>query len=105
MKHRIVVLGAGYAGAITAGRLAKRLHRADVEITLVNAEPDFVERIRLHQHLAGTGTATRPLTKILHPSVRLRVAAVESIGARSVVEKPNRLSCNSVGEGAFRSSG
>ena len=26
MKHRIVVLGAGYAGAIAAGRLARRLH-------------------------------------------------------------------------------
>ena len=31
MQHRIVVLGAGYAGAIAAGRLAKRLHRDDVD--------------------------------------------------------------------------
>ena len=31
MQHRIVVLGAGYAGAIAAGRLAKRLHREDVD--------------------------------------------------------------------------
>ena len=38
MKHRIVVLGAGYAGAIAAGRLAKRLHRDDTEITVVNAD-------------------------------------------------------------------
>ncbi len=43
MKHRIVVLGAGYAGASAAGRLARRLHPDDTEITLVNAEPDFVE--------------------------------------------------------------
>lgn len=61
MKHRIVVLGAGYAGAITAGRLAKRLHRDDVEITLVNADPDFVERIRLHQLATGQDLPVRPL--------------------------------------------
>ncbi|MFD6812208.1 oxidoreductase, partial [Streptomyces anthocyanicus] len=49
MQHRIVVLGAGYTGAVTAGRLARRLRREDVTLTLVNAEPDFVERVRLHQ--------------------------------------------------------
>ncbi|HLS46190.1 MAG TPA: tryptophan 7-halogenase, partial [Ornithinicoccus sp.] len=37
MQHRIVILGAGYAGAIAAGRLARRL-RGDAQITLVNAE-------------------------------------------------------------------
>lgn len=60
-KHRVVVLGAGYAGGITAGRLAKRLHRDEVEITLVNAEPDFVERIRLHQLASGQELPRRPL--------------------------------------------
>jgi len=53
MKHRIVILGAGYAGASAAGRLARRLHGDDVEITLVNAEPDFVERVRMHQLATG----------------------------------------------------
>ncbi|MFF9809274.1 NAD(P)/FAD-dependent oxidoreductase [Streptomyces coeruleorubidus] len=53
MQHRIVVLGAGYTGAIAAGRLARRLYREDVAITLVNAEPDFVERVRMHQLAAG----------------------------------------------------
>ncbi|MFC9812312.1 NAD(P)/FAD-dependent oxidoreductase [Streptomyces virginiae] len=60
MQHRIVVLGAGYTGAVAAGRLAKRLHRADVAITLVNPEPDFVERVRLHQLAAGQDLAPRP---------------------------------------------
>jgi hypothetical protein len=46
MQHRIIVLGAGYAGAIAAGRLARRLRREDAAITLVNVEPDFVERVR-----------------------------------------------------------
>ncbi|MGH3311421.1 MAG: oxidoreductase, partial [Streptomyces sp.] len=53
MKHRIVVLGAGYAGAFAAGNLARRLSPADTEITVVNAVPDFVERMRLHQLAIG----------------------------------------------------
>ncbi|KOX06439.1 oxidoreductase [Streptomyces sp. NRRL B-1140] len=60
MQHRIVVLGAGYTGATAAGRLAKRLHREDVAITLVNAEPDFVERVRMHQLAAGQDLTPRP---------------------------------------------
>ncbi|MFK0258559.1 NAD(P)/FAD-dependent oxidoreductase [Streptomyces sp. NPDC090445] len=59
-QHRIIVLGAGYAGAAAAGRLAKRLHRDDVAITLVNAEPDFIERVRMHQLAAGQDLRPRP---------------------------------------------
>ncbi|NEC29436.1 FAD-dependent oxidoreductase [Streptomyces sp. SID8111] len=65
MQHRIVVLGAGYTGASAAGRLARRLHRDDVTITLVNAEPDFVERVRLHQLAAGQDLRPRPLRDML----------------------------------------
>ncbi|NUP29780.1 MAG: FAD-dependent oxidoreductase [Nocardia sp.] len=80
MKHRIVVLGAGYAGAITAGRLAKRLHRDDIEITLVNADPAFVERIRLHQLAAGQDLPVRPLRKIFAGTgVGVRIAWVDSV--------------------------
>ncbi|MEW2429212.1 FAD-dependent oxidoreductase [Micromonospora sp. NPDC047644] len=64
MKHRIVVLGAGYAGAMAAGRLAKRLHPDDTEITLVNADADFVERVRLHQLATGQDLAPRPLSEV-----------------------------------------
>ncbi|MFF0456389.1 NAD(P)/FAD-dependent oxidoreductase [Nocardia africana] len=88
MKHRIVVLGAGYAGAITAGRLAKRLHRDDIEIILVNAEPDFVERIRLHQLATGRDLPVRPLRKIFAGTgVQVRSARVDSVDAdRKTVE-------------------
>ncbi len=64
MKHRIVVLGAGYSGGLAAGRLARRLHPADTEITLVNAEPDFVERVRLHQLAVGQELKHRPLQEM-----------------------------------------
>ncbi|KAF0846803.1 NAD(P)/FAD-dependent oxidoreductase [Nocardia caishijiensis] len=77
MKHRIVVLGAGYAGAFSAGFLARQLHTDDVEITVVNAEPDFVERLRLHQLAAGHELPHRPLTEIFAGTgIRLRVARV-----------------------------
>ncbi|MEU4659883.1 FAD-dependent oxidoreductase, partial [Streptomyces sp. NPDC023723] len=80
MQHRIIVLGAGYAGAIAAGRLAKRLHRDDVTITLVNAEPDFVERVRLHQLAAGQDLRPRPLSEMFAGTgVRLRIARVTGV--------------------------
>ncbi|MEU4623258.1 FAD-dependent oxidoreductase [Actinoplanes sp. NPDC023801] len=82
MRHRIVVLGAGYAGAHTAGRLARRLHPADAEITLVNAEPDFVQRIRMHQLATGQKVARRPLRDVYAGTgVTLRQAHVVAIDA------------------------
>ncbi|MFI6362349.1 NAD(P)/FAD-dependent oxidoreductase [Nocardia sp. NPDC050630] len=80
MKHRIVVLGAGYAGAITAGRLAKRLHRDDVEITLVNADPEFVERVRMHQLASGQDLPVRPLREVFAGTgVQVRIARVTAV--------------------------
>jgi NADH dehydrogenase FAD-containing subunit len=80
MKHRIVILGAGYAGASAAGRLGRRLHADDVEITLVNAEPDFVERVRMHQLATGQELRPRPLRDMLAGTgVAVRVARVASV--------------------------
>ncbi|GAA1805456.1 FAD-dependent oxidoreductase [Luedemannella flava] len=80
MKHRIIVLGAGYAGAFAAGRLARRLRREDVTITLVNAEPDFVERVRLHQLAAGQTLTPRPLADMFAGTgVDVRVAKVTAV--------------------------
>ncbi|MFI0987917.1 NAD(P)/FAD-dependent oxidoreductase [Streptomyces exfoliatus] len=80
MQHRIIVLGAGYAGAVAAGRLAKRLHREDVAITLVNAEPDFVERVRLHQVAVGQELRPRPFTEMFAGTgVELKVARVTAV--------------------------
>ncbi|MGX1271306.1 NAD(P)/FAD-dependent oxidoreductase [Streptomyces phaeoluteigriseus] len=80
MQQRIIVLGAGYAGAIAAGRLAKRLHREDVTITLVNAEPDFVERVRMHQLAVGQDLKPRPFAEMFAGTgVRLKVAKVTAV--------------------------
>ncbi|MEU2618565.1 FAD-dependent oxidoreductase [Streptomyces sp. NPDC007157] len=82
MQHRIVVLGAGYSGAIAAGRLARRLHREDVAITLVNAEPDFVERIRMHQLATGQDLRARPFAEMFAGTgVELRLARVTAVDA------------------------
>ncbi|NIH82482.1 NAD(P)/FAD-dependent oxidoreductase [Amycolatopsis viridis] len=88
MKHRIVVLGAGYAGANAAGRLAKRLHPADAEIVLVNADAEFVERVRLHQLATGQELTRRALTDVFAGTgVQVRLARVTAVDAeRKIVE-------------------
>ncbi|MFE1338239.1 NAD(P)/FAD-dependent oxidoreductase [Streptomyces sp. NPDC058733] len=80
MKHRIVVLGAGYAGAFAAGNLARRLSPADADITVVNAVPDFVERMRLHQLAAGHDvTASRLADVFAGTGVRLHLARLTGV--------------------------
>lgn len=82
MQHRIIVLGAGYSGAVAAGRLAKRLHREDVAITLVNAEPDFVERVRMHQLAVGQDLRPRPFGEMFAGTgVELKLARVTAVDA------------------------
>ncbi|MFE7516873.1 NAD(P)/FAD-dependent oxidoreductase [Streptomyces sp. NPDC057540] len=81
-QHRIIVLGAGYTGAIAAGRLARQLHREDVAITLVNAEPDFVERVRLHQLAVGQELTPRPFGEMFAGTgVELKAATVTAVDA------------------------
>ncbi|MER7170103.1 NAD(P)/FAD-dependent oxidoreductase [Streptomyces mesophilus] len=64
--HRIVVLGAGYTGMMTAFRLARRTRRTPgVRITLVNPSPRFTERLRMHQIAAGQELADFRITELL----------------------------------------
>lgn len=80
MKHRIVVLGAGYAGAYAAGNLARQLSPTDTEITVVNADPHFVERMRLHQLVGGREiNALKLADAFAGTGIRLRVARVTAL--------------------------
>ncbi|MEU6617615.1 NAD(P)/FAD-dependent oxidoreductase [Streptomyces parvus] len=79
-QHRVVVIGAGYTGATAAGRLARRLRGEDVSITLVNAEPDFVERVRMHQLAVGQALRPRPFDEMFAGTgVELRLGRVTGI--------------------------
>ncbi|MEV5758337.1 FAD-dependent oxidoreductase [Streptomyces tendae] len=80
MKHRIVVLGAGYAGAYAAGNLARRLSPLDTEITVVNAEPHFVQRMRLHQLAVGQEIKAPRLADVFEGTgIRLHLARVTAV--------------------------
>ncbi|WP_432189032.1 NAD(P)/FAD-dependent oxidoreductase [Streptomyces sp. Tue6028] len=74
----VVVIGGGYAGVMAANRLTQR---ADVTVTLINPRPAFVERIRLHQLVAGSDDAVVEYTKVLGKGVRLVVDTVARIDA------------------------
>lgn len=79
---KVVVVGAGYAGMMAANRLAKKVKTA--EITVINPRPDFVERVRLHQQMAGTGAAATPLASMLRDGITSRVGTVDKIGDGTV---------------------
>ncbi|OBH63783.1 NAD(P)/FAD-dependent oxidoreductase [Mycobacterium sp. E2479] len=77
-RTHVVVVGAGYAGTLAANHL--RQH-PDVDITVVNPRPVFVERIRLHQLVADTGTATADYATLLGEGIQLVVGSVDHIDA------------------------
>lgn len=77
MGRRILIVGGGYAGAICAVRMAKKLRGSGTEIVLADARPWFVERIRLHEDAAGAGTRRKSHASVLAGTgVRLRVGSV-----------------------------
>jgi NADH dehydrogenase FAD-containing subunit len=80
MTHRVVVLGAGYAGLPAAKRLARRVFADEVDVTLISAGPEFVERPRLHQLATGQPVAKRPLADLFAGTpVHLRIDTVTGI--------------------------
>ncbi|WP_431036058.1 NAD(P)/FAD-dependent oxidoreductase [Streptomyces sp. P6-2-1] len=72
---KVLVVGAGYAGTLAANRLVKKVKGA--EVTVVNPRPEFVERVRLHQRVAGSAEAARPLRSMLRDGIGIRVGEVE----------------------------
>ncbi|MEQ4305802.1 FAD-dependent oxidoreductase [Plantactinospora sp. B6F1] len=77
-KHRVVVVGGGYAGVMAANRLTQR---DDLTVTLINPRPRFVARLRLHQLLGGSHDAVVEYREILAENVRLVVDTVDRIDA------------------------
>jgi NADH dehydrogenase len=67
---KVVVIGGGYSGTLAANHLRMR---GDIDITLVNPRPKFVERIRLHQLVAGTHEATADYGSLLGDGIKLVV--------------------------------
>jgi NADH dehydrogenase len=90
---RIVIIGAGYAGVTCALRLARKA-KGRARITLVDASPRFVERIRLHQQIAGALPPEHDLRHLLRGTgVELEVARATRIDpvARVVEAGDKRL--------------
>ncbi|MEO3757880.1 FAD-dependent oxidoreductase [Mycobacterium sp. B14F4] len=73
---QVVVIGGGYAGVMAANRLAPH-----TDVTLINPRPQFVERIRLHQLVAGNDDAVADYATVLSEDVRLVVDGAERIDA------------------------
>ncbi|GAC70023.1 NAD(P)/FAD-dependent oxidoreductase [Gordonia soli] len=83
-RNAVVVIGGGYAGTLAANRLCGR---EDVDVTVVNPRPHFVERIRLHQLVADTGSAEVDYESVLNPRIRLVVdSAIRIDRTAGVVE-------------------
>lgn len=84
----VVVIGGGYSGTLAANHLRMR---GDIDITLVNPRPRFVERIRLHQLVAGTHEATADYGPLLGEGIKLVVDSATRIDvANRTVELANR---------------
>lgn len=75
---RVVVVGGGYAGVLAANRLSQR---TDIDITLINPRPQFVERIRLHQLVAGNDDAVEDYSALLTDRAKLVVDTAQRIDA------------------------
>ncbi|MFF3511749.1 NAD(P)/FAD-dependent oxidoreductase [Streptomyces sp. NPDC002573] len=81
--HRVVILGAGYAGLSAAVQLAARVTgREDVRVTLVDAQERFTERLRLHMAATGQQLAEMNIPELLEGTgalfVRGWVTAVDA---------------------------
>ena len=53
MSHKIVVIGAGYAGVLAAKKLARRLRKEDVQITIIDRNSYHTMLTELHEVAAN----------------------------------------------------
>jgi NADH dehydrogenase len=75
-SHKVLILGGGYAGLMAAARIGSR-----AAVTLVDARPEFFQRIRFHELLAGGSPKTLDFARWLGRRgarfVQARVEALE----------------------------
>ncbi len=87
---RTLVIGAGYAGLLFTMRLAGKVARQHVHITLVNETDTFTERPRLHQFATNQGVQWRSLPQILRRTniqfIQGRVTGLDPIHREITVE-------------------
>ncbi|MEU0093932.1 FAD-dependent oxidoreductase [Kribbella sp. NPDC006257] len=93
MKHRIVVLGAGYTGMMAAHGIARRTK--DTDVTLVNPTDVFTERLRQHQVAVGQELAVHRIPDLVKPAgvafVQGRAARIDAAGRRVILDDGREL--------------
>lgn len=80
---KVVVIGGGYSGTLAANHLRLPGDWKTPDITLVNPRPKFVERIRLHQLVAGTADVTADYGNMLGAGINLVVDTATHIDTAS----------------------
>src|SRR6266702_7357295 len=87
---RILVIGAGYAGLLFTMRLAGKVARQNVHLTLVNESDTFTERPRLHQFATNQEVQWRSLPQMLRRKniqfIQGRVTSIDPAHHEIVVE-------------------
>ena len=81
---KILILGGGFAGVTAALRLAGKTRKELVEITLISASDQLVERTRMHQHATGQ---TLKVHRIPH---LLRNRGVQFVQGRVTAIQPDQ---------------
>jgi NADH:ubiquinone reductase (H+-translocating) len=84
MGERVLILGGGYAGAYAALGAARARAEASVEIALVSAEPDLVNRPRLYEP-APAAHLRHPLAPMLE-----RIDAAFQLGRVTAIDVAER---------------
>lgn len=89
-RSKILVIGAGFGGMIAMLRLAGKTRRQNVEITLVNASDNYIERLHLHEWVTNPRLINSPIVAMLRETrvayLQGKVTAIEARQRTAVVQ-------------------